>query len=113
MNIILEWQPFSRVVFRTPVAKRSYFLGVTDLEPSTFGTHVTLTYGRAHGPWYELVVGFVMWILFIKRREGRGLPKLRELIEEDLAEGRVLVPESRIPDADEIDQAVGAALPTP
>lgn len=92
-NTVLEWKPFSRIVTQNTAARSSRFLSIIELEPSEAGTIVTMKYGPLHGPLIEQVVGFVLFLLKFRRLASQGMASLRLLIEEDLAAGRVLVPE--------------------
>ena len=110
-NTVLEWRPFTRMVTQNTLTKKTSFIATFELEPTDDGTRVVMKYRRPQGPRIESVVLSVLWALIYKRREGRGMGKLRELIEEDIAEGRVVVPMEAAMVSDEIrDAAASEAL---
>jgi Protein of unknown function (DUF2652)/Activator of Hsp90 ATPase homolog 1-like protein len=112
-NIILEWHAFTRIVFKNPMTKRSSFIATMNLESTDTGTRVTLIYGKLDGPKPELLILRAFWNLWIKRRAGVGLPLLRQLIEVDIAAGRVVAPDSASFSTDEIEAAARQALASP
>jgi uncharacterized protein YndB with AHSA1/START domain len=112
-NIILEWHPFTRIVFKNPLTKRSSFIATMNLESTDAGTRVELIYGKLNGPKPELLILRMIWNLWVKRQASAGLPRLRQLIEEDITAGRVVVPDSVGLTQADIDAAAMQALPTP
>jgi uncharacterized protein YndB with AHSA1/START domain len=88
-HTILEWEPFRRIVADMAPTKRTFLLSTIDLEPTEYGSRVTTTYSSLRGPVLMRAVG-VAWISVIETRIARkGMGKLRELMEDDIAAGRV------------------------
>ena len=92
-HTVLEWQPFDRVVTVNAPTKRMTFVAVFDFEPIDGGTRVSVTWGNAQGPKWQLIAS-LPWVKLVTTRIARkGMTKLRQLMENDIAEGRVVVTE--------------------
>jgi len=86
---VLEWQPFARMVVDITPAPTLGLLSTIDLEPTDQGTQLTMTYSSLRGPAVGRVVGGA-WISVIETRLARkGMRKLKELMEDDIASGLV------------------------
>ncbi len=109
-NTILEWQPFSRIVSENTAAKTSRFLCIIELEPSKLGTHVSLKYGVLRGPLREKIVAMPRFFIKIKPRVQEGMTQLRQLIDEDIANGLISVPDRIDIGRKDRDAALDAAL---
>ncbi len=109
-NMVLEWQPFSRIVTENTALKRSRFFSVFEIEPIETGTRVTLRYTPIQGPLIERIVGIPIFILRIKGQIKEGMANLRKLMEEDIAAGLVAKVERQTVDEKSRDSAIAAAL---
>ena len=109
-NTVLEWQPFSRIVTENTAARSSRFLAIFDLEPTGAGTRLTMKYGPLRGPLIERVIGSALFFLKYKPLAKEGMTKLRLLMEEDILNGRVSIPEQVDVTADDRDAAAVSAL---
>ena len=109
-HTIVDWQPFEQYT------AESTFLGATQLEtirltPSETGTKVTVSFGKSRGKLVPRVVNDLAFFLFLgPRGVKRGLRRLRDLIEEDIAAGRVAQPNPADIASEEIEQAVAESL---
>lgn len=109
-NTVLEWQPFSRIVTENTAARSSRFISIFELEPTETGTRVTMKYTPLRGPLIEKIVGFFIFFLKQKSLSQAGMAKLRRLIEEDIAEGRVSTTQPVEVSSDVRDSAADDAL---
>jgi uncharacterized protein YndB with AHSA1/START domain len=109
-NTVLEWQPFSRIVTDNTAARSSRFLCIFDIEPTETGTRVTMRYGPMRGPLIERAVGIPLFFLKYKRLAQQGMTKLRLMMEDDLANGQVFVPEYAVVTPETRDAAAEAAV---
>jgi uncharacterized protein YndB with AHSA1/START domain len=109
-NTILEWQPFSRIVSRNTAARSSQFLCIIELDATEVGTRVTMKYGPLRGPLIDKVISLPRFLFTIKPRIREGMRDLRLVMEEDIAKGRVPIPESAEVTSDDVDTAITAAL---
>jgi len=112
-NTVLEWEPFSRIVTENTAARSSRFIAVFELEATEKGTQVTMKYAPLRGPLIERLIGSVLFGLKYKPLAQKGMSLLKEMIEEDLADGHLTVPQSTKPTPDQIQEAASAALPAP
>ena len=112
-NTVLEWEPFSRIVTENTAARSSRFIAVFELEATEKGTRVTMKYAPLRGPLIERLIGSVLFALKYKPLAQKGMSLLKEMIEEDLADGHLTVPQSTKPTPDQIQEAASAALPAP
>jgi uncharacterized protein YndB with AHSA1/START domain len=109
-NTVLEWQPFSRIVTENTAGRSSRFISIFELEPIATGSRVTMKWTPLQGPLLDKLIGFPLFFLKYKPLAHEGMAKLRQLIEEDIANGRVSIPESvDVTNADR-DAAADAAL---
>lgn len=109
-HTVLEWQPFDRVVTVNAPTKKMTFVAVFDFEPIEGGTRVTVTWGNAQGPKWQLIAG-LPWIRLVETRIARkGMASLRQLMEADIAEGRVVVTEKTEVSDELRDKAASVAL---
>ena len=111
-NTVLEWQPFSKIITDNTATSNSSFLAVFELEPISNGTRLTVLYLPLRGPWIERVVGRLLFRFKFKQIGAEGMLKLKDLIEEDLASGKVSVPETVAPSENDVASAAMQALPT-
>jgi uncharacterized protein YndB with AHSA1/START domain len=109
-NTVLEWQPFSRIVTENTALKRSRFLSVFEIQSIGTGTRVTLKYTPLQGPLIERMLGVPIFFLKIKGQIRQGMVNLRELIDEDIAAGRVARVEHPTVDDKSRHAAIAAAL---
>jgi uncharacterized protein YndB with AHSA1/START domain len=109
-HTVLEWQPFTRIVTEVKPTRRIRFLATFDIEPAGDGTRVTMTYGPPRGPTVDRIVGGVIFLLYDRRSVRKGMRKLRLLMEDDLAAGRVPEPVYKRVGDEVVTAAVGQAL---
>jgi uncharacterized protein YndB with AHSA1/START domain len=112
-NTVLEWQPFSRIVTDNTATSRSNLLVVFELEPISTGTRLTMLTLPLRGPWIERLVGGWVLKFKVKKVAFEGMLRLKDLIEEDIASGRVSVPEAVTPSESDVASAAMQAMPTP
>ena len=109
-HTIVDWQPFEQYTAETT------FLGATTLEtirltPTAKGTNVTIAFGKAKGGLVPRVIGDLSFFLFlVPRGVKKGLRTLRDLIEDDIAAGRVIQSEPADIASEEIEHAVAESL---
>ncbi len=109
-NTVLEWQPFSRIVTENTAIRSSRFLSIFEIEPAGTGTRVTMKYGPLRGPLIERLIGVPVFYLIAKSRIKEGMTKLRLLMEDDIAHGRVSIPEPLEITRNEREGAAASAL---
>lgn len=109
-NTVLEWRPFKRIVTENTAAKSSRFISIFELEPTDIGTKVTMKYTPLNGPLIERLVGIPLFIFKYKPLAQKGMAKLRDLIEEDLEQGRVTRLDARSVTPGATEAAAAAAL---
>lgn len=112
-NTVLEWEPFTRIVTENTAARSSRFIAIFELEATDIGTRVTMKYAPLRGPLIERLIGSVLFPLRYKPLAQKGMGLLKTMIEDDLADGNVAVPQTRKLTPDQIQEAASAALPTP
>ena len=88
-NTVLEWQPFTRIVTDDTITRRLRFLVTFDIESTDHGARVTKTHGPLRGPMVDKILFTVYIFLFGKNAVRKGMGKLRQLMEDDIAAGRV------------------------
>ena len=109
-NTVLEWQPFSRIVTENTAARSSRFLSIIDIEPIQTGSRVTMKWAPPRGPLIERGVGLVLFLFKTRRHTQEGLTKMRLLIEKDIANGTISIPEPIDITKDDRNAAADAAL---
>ena len=85
----MEWQPFTRIVTDDTITRRLRFLVTFDIESTDHGARVTKTHGPLRGPMVDKILFTVYIFLFGKNAVRKGMGKLRQLMEDDIAAGRV------------------------
>ena len=108
---VLAMQPMQRMVTEdtTPIPGARVFDEI-GLQPSGDSTVLTITTSRARGPRLSRVVNDLVGRRFLGRRLSAGLEELRQVIQRELADGTLAIPEPNDGVASQIDAAVVDSL---
>jgi hypothetical protein len=80
------------------------------LESRGQSTAVTITVSRARGPWLSRFVNDLVGRRLLRPRLGRGLAALREVIDRELCDGTLVIPEPNASIASEVEATVVRSL---
>ena len=114
-QVVLEWQPFERMVLQTqppvPGRKPVVFLTEVRLEETPNGTRMSIRHGQPDGSRLKRALVLKMVTSTKAREESqRGLEEFRRRIESDHAERRARIPSSAEFTSDLIGAAAAASL---
>jgi uncharacterized protein YndB with AHSA1/START domain len=109
---VLEWQPFERMVTQTttPVPK-AVMLGQIDLVPAAGGgTRMVQLVSKARGPLLMRLLCNLAARLIATRETAKGMAALGRQMEQDGADGTIVVPEASVVAAGDIADAAARSL---
>ncbi len=91
---VLAWRPFDHMVTEdtTPIPG-ARILDEIQLHPNGASTALTITCGKARGPWVSRSVNDMIGRRFLGPRIRNGLAALRETVEQELADGTLQIVE--------------------
>jgi hypothetical protein len=109
---VLALQPMERIVTHdtTPIPGAS-ILAEAAIEPRDGSTLITLTCSRARGPWLSRAINNAIGPRLIAARLRGGLEHLRAVVEQELADGRLVIPEPNDGVLSQVETAIAASLP--
>ena len=81
------------------------------IEPRDGSTLITLTCSRARGPWLSRAINNAIGPRLIAARLRGGLEHLRAVVEQELADGRLVIPEPNDGVLSQVETAIAASLP--
>lgn len=89
-NTIVDWHPFEQyTTYETGPIPRTYAYVTYRLEPTAGGTRLTYTFSKARGPLLLRKIAEVGARRVISRRTPESFARFRQLIETEIASGRV------------------------
>jgi hypothetical protein len=108
---VLAMQPMHHIVTEdtTPIPGASIFAEAA-IEPRGDATLITLTCSKARGPWPSRAITNAIGPRLIAARLRNGLGELKALVERELAEGRLVIPEPNDGVVSQVEQAVSSSL---
>ena len=109
-NIVLEWKPFERAVSENTYVASTSFIATIDLAPTDGGTRLTWSCNKLRGTPRRRLIGTFVARTGLPRYVRTEMTKLSELIEEDLSEGRVTLPDHTSIAAENVESSAREAL---
>ena len=108
---VLTLQPMERIVTHdtTPIPGASILAEVA-ISPRDGSTLLTLTCSRARGPWLSRAINNAIGPRLIAARLRSGLEHLRAVVEQELADGRLVVPDPNRAVVSQVDAEIAASL---
>ncbi len=97
-QLILEWVPFQQVTTEdtTPVPKATVLVNIR-LTPKEGGTNISVTCGKARGPFINRILCNLVGKLVVPGSFRRGFENFRKRVEEDLAGATMAQPLAESP----------------
>ena len=105
--LILDWQPFEQYTTDGVTPIGASFSMTVKLEPIEGGTRVTNLWGKARGTWVRRKLNDLLQKMIFVSKNDQGYKKVRQRVEQDLAEGTAYVSPPI-----EVDKAQVASLAT-
>ena len=105
--LILDWQPFEQYTTDGVTPIGASFSMTVKLEPIEGGTRVTNLWGKARGTWVRRKLNDLLQKMIFVSKNDQGYKKVRQRVEQDLAEGTAYVSTPI-----EVDKAQVASLAT-
>ena len=90
-QLILDWQPFEQYTIDGATPLGVSFNTTFKLEPANDGTRLILLWGKARGTWIMCKLNDLLQKMIFAPQNDQGYEKLRQRIQQDLADGTVFI----------------------
>jgi len=90
-QIILDWQPFKQYTIDGATPLGVTFYTTFKLEPDRDGTRLIYSWGKARGAWIMCKLSDLLQKMIFVSQNDQGMEKLRQRIQQDLADGAAFV----------------------